>query len=404
MKHESQPQDGAAEAQNFSRRNLLRLVGGGAGLLAVAGSGALTWRAADNGVFAEGSGPAYEPWNLPAPTGRADLVRAAILAANAHNTQPWIFRVEDSYIDLFADSGRTIGTIDPLLREQQISLGCALENLMIAAPALGLQAIAELVPHSADPGHIAHIELRESSAAASPLLKAIPVRHTDRAAYRTDQAVPRQTLDRYRRAAEDDAVSLVWLSEPEVRQAFGDITVRATEAIIADPDQAADDYRWYRSDWNDIQTLRDGVTIDASGQSVFIRGAAKILPTTQQQNHDGWLRGTRDTQVSTAAAFGAIMVADGHDVAARLSAGRTFQRLHLMATGDGLAMQPLCQVLERVDREESAGLDDVFNRELADLLPGAGQAIMTFRIGYPTVAAPPSPRRAVEEVLLTAAP
>lgn len=67
-------------------------------------------------------------------------------------------------------------------------------------------------------------------------------------------------------------------------------------------------------------------------------------------------------------------------------------------------MQPLCQVLERVDREEPAGLDDVSNRELADLLPGAGQAIMTFRIGYPTVAAPPSPRRAVEEVLLIAAP
>lgn len=400
MKHETQAQDGAENAQRLSRRSLLKLAGGGAGLLALAGSGAITWRAVDNGVFAEGSGPAYEPWNLPFPTGRADLVRAAILAANAHNTQPWIFRVAESYIDLFADPTRTIGTIDPLLREQQLSLGCALENLHIAAPALGLHAAAELAPDPSDRGHIAHIELREAPREASALYDAIPLRHTDRAAYRTDRAVPRETLDRYRRAAEDDGVSPVWLSDPEARHAFSDATVRATEAIIADPDQAADDYRWYRADWQEIQTLRDGVTIDASGQPALIRGAAKILPTTQQQNHDGWLRGTRDTQVSTAAAFGALAVADGNDLADRVSAGRAYQRLHLRAIGDGLAMQPLCQILERADREESTGIGEVFSRELAGLLPGQGRAIMTFRIGYPTVAAPPSPRRAVEEVLI----
>ena len=156
--------------------------------------------------------------------------------------------MEGNYIDLFADPTRTIGTIDPLLREQQISLGCALENLVIAAPELALQAIAELAPDPADLGHIAHIELRISSKDASPLFRAIPMRHTDRAAYRTDRAVPQETLDRYRRATEDDGISLVWLSEPEVKNAFGDVTVRATEAIIADPDQAADDYRWYRAD------------------------------------------------------------------------------------------------------------------------------------------------------------
>ncbi|GGH50963.1 Tat pathway signal protein [Microbacterium album] len=380
---------------------MLRIGAWGAGSVAVAAAGALTWRSVDGGVFAAGTGPAYEPWSLPAPSGPRDLVHAAILAANAHNTQPWIFRVEPDRIDVFADGTRTIGTIDPLLREQQISLGCALENLLTVAPLAGLRATPTLLPDPSDPGHVARVDLAPTARTASPLADAIPSRHTDRAAYLAERPVSDAALKRYRDAAEGAGVSLLWLADDDERRAFGDLTVRATEAIIADPDQAADDHRWYRSEWRDIQRLRDGVTIDASGQPAFIRTVAKIFPTTREQNHDGWLRGTRDTQVPTAAAFGALVVPDGHDPAARLAAGRAYQRLHLMATADGIAMQPLCQIPERVDREESAGLDPHFTRELADLVP-AGHAIMTFRIGHPTVAAPPSPRRAVEDVLADA--
>ena len=62
---------------------------------------------------------------------------AAILAANPHNSQPWRFRVSDTQIDLFADRGRNLGTIDPFLREMHIGLGAALENLLLAAAVYG---------------------------------------------------------------------------------------------------------------------------------------------------------------------------------------------------------------------------------------------------------------------------
>lgn len=66
------------------------------------------------------------------------------------NAQPWLFRVLPDRIDVFADPTRTIGTIDPLLREQQISLGCALENLVVAATAHGLRATPTLLPVPSD--------------------------------------------------------------------------------------------------------------------------------------------------------------------------------------------------------------------------------------------------------------
>jgi hypothetical protein len=65
------------------------------------------------------------------------LINAAVLAANAHNTQPWRFMVADHTISIAADAERHIGSFDPFRREMHQSLGCAIENLMIAARAHG---------------------------------------------------------------------------------------------------------------------------------------------------------------------------------------------------------------------------------------------------------------------------
>jgi hypothetical protein len=117
--------------KKISRRDFLKL--GSATLVIVAGGS--VFRAVDQGLFSVGKGPAYEPWtNWPdadAPTER--IVAAGILASNPHNSQPWMFRITTSTIDLFAVPERQIGAIDPFGREMYIGLGCALENMKLAA-------------------------------------------------------------------------------------------------------------------------------------------------------------------------------------------------------------------------------------------------------------------------------
>jgi hypothetical protein len=78
----------------------------GAGVVAVLVVGGGVWRAYDRGVFSVGQGPAFEPWKdwQEVKDGPLALVRAAILAASPHNTQPWLFKVTDSSIDLYLDS------------------------------------------------------------------------------------------------------------------------------------------------------------------------------------------------------------------------------------------------------------------------------------------------------------
>jgi hypothetical protein len=387
----------------IDRRGFLRIAGLGAGSLALAGAGGLTWRAVDGGVFATGTGPAYAAWDALSPSGQGSLglVRAAVLAANAHNTQPWHFRVATDRIDLFADTSRSIGTMDPLGREMQISLGCAIENLALAGPPNGKTPTVRLLPDPSDPTHIARVDLVPTQRSASALFAAIPNRHTNRAAYALGRPVTQGQLDALGSLVDAPDVELVWFTKAGDKRAFGDLTTRATKAIIADPQQAADDFAWYRTDWDEIQAKKDGITIDPSGQSTFIRSLAKVLPVSQKQNNDGWLRGTLETQIPTAAAFGALVVRDPLDAIARLRVGRIWQRIQLSATVQALGMQPLCQVPERIDRERSAGLAPDFTDAMAVILPARSHVVMTFRIGYPTSEPLRSPRRPASEVVLT---
>jgi hypothetical protein len=387
----------------MDRRSFLRNLGLGVGSVAVVGAAGVTWKAVDGGVFATGTGPAYAAWDALGPASRdpMGLVRAAVLAANAHNAQPWLFAMGPDRIDLFADPTRTLGTMDPLLREMHISLGCALENLVLAGPPNGIAPTVTLLPDPADPGHIARVDLTPTSERTSPLFAAIPNRHTDRAAYDTSRPVDPGRLADLTALVDAPGTGLVWFTSSAQMRTFGDLTIRATEAINADPAQSADDFAWYRTGWAEIQDRKDGITIDPSGKSPLIRALAKLLPVTHQQSNDGWLSGTRDTQIPTAAAFGALIVDDPLDPTRRLETGRSWQRIHLAATAAGLSMQPLCQVPERIDRERSAGLSPDITAAMAALLPGERHPIMTFRIGHPTVDALRSPRRPAHDVVRT---
>lgn len=320
----------------IARRIFLKRAGGAA--LAVAIGGGI-WRAADQGVFSTGEGAAYAAWEHghEAQGGPLNLVRAAILASSAHNTQPWRFCLGPGRIDLFADLNRNLGTFDLLRRELYISLGCALENLLLAAEANGFTSSLAVVPDPADTAHAARVDLRPGPVRASPLYNAIPRRHTNRGAYDHNRPVSADALARITSLKDIPDVEVVWFTGASEKSAFGEITIRATEAIIEDAQQSADSFKWWRGHWNALQRAKDGITIDTAGLSPLVRALAKMLPQSQEASDSGWLRLTREVHVPTAAASSLVVVREARDNAQRITAGRLWQRMHL-ATTQGLAM------------------------------------------------------------------
>jgi hypothetical protein len=355
------------------------------------------------GIFAGPTGPAFRPWSEwspDAPTDPVSPIRAAILAANPHNTQPWLFQVDDRQIDLFADTGRNIGTFDPYLREMHVGLGCALENLALAAPANGYACEIQMMP--ARPNHVARITLMPAPRQSADLCAAITKRHTNRGVYDTQRSVGASTFDSLAAQGKDDSgVRVVWFKTDSERNAFGTATVEATQAIIADDDQSRDSFRWLRPSYDAVQRYRDGLSTLSQPISGFTLAMSQLVPTPRSIVDKYWLASTRDEQVATAGAYGAIVVPDSRSNLYRLRAGRLWQRMHLWAVLNGLAMQPMNQIIERAEREQSANLDPRFTRSVADLVGDShSQAVMAFRLGYPTQAAKPSPRRDVNRVLV----
>ncbi len=385
--------------QKFSRRRIFALAGTGTAVLVVGGG---VWRAADQGVFSTGEGPAYAPWAdwRAATAGPLNLVRAAILAANAHNTQPWLFHVTDTRIDVYADLSRRITLTDPFLSEMHIGLGCAIENMVLTAPANGYVPLVTLRPDATDATHIAQIDLTPAAVSASALYQAIPHRHTNRYPYDTKRTVEQTTLATLSALNADAQVRVFWFTSADQHKQVGDLMNAAAHAFVADKVMNTDDNIWYRATWQELQQHRDGITLDAAGLSDFTRVLGKMLPPESLDQQNSYFLSGVASQVQTAGAFGILAVPNKRDDAQRMAAGRLWQRMHLWSTTQGIAMQPLNQMTELADREVVLGTNRRFGTALTDLVGDAAwQALFSFRLGYATQTALLSPRRALNDVL-----
>jgi hypothetical protein len=392
----------------MNRRAFLKGTGAVAVLVVAGGA----WRAYDQGVFSVGEGPAYEPWTNWRPEaddGPLALVRAAILAANPHNTQPWLFKVSPSLIELYADTSRNLGAFDPYFREMYLGLGCALENMMLAAPANGYTAEARLASGTLrrrssrkGPTLVATLALTATKPRVDGLYRAIPNRQTHRGAYKP-QPLTQDTFAAMSNIVSGDSdVKLFTYPSAAEKAKFGATVISATDAIVADSEMLHDSEKWFRHSWDRIQTLRDGVTLDAAGVPPAIAAVAKTLPASSpEKNHGHWRDATANVHVATAQMFGLIAVRDRYDIEQTLRAGRLWQRLHLWATNQGLAMQPLNQAIEMVDRELEQNKRPAWDKTLEELTGAPSwQSTFAFRAGYAYEAARLSPRRAAESVLI----
>ncbi|MGE0667192.1 MAG: hypothetical protein AB7O49_11605 [Sphingomonadales bacterium] len=392
---------------SINRRQVLKR--GAAGITLVA-AGGLVWRAWDNGVFSAGQGAPYELWSgwrAEALDGPQAVARAGILAASAHNTQPWTFRLGEDSVALSADPARHLGSFDPFRREMALSLGCAVENMALTAGAQGVYTLVRPEPglRTSDLDtavRAAFLLLDPLPTRPDRLFAAIDRRHTNRGPYDMARPLPPALKAALQALPTDPDTRLFLFDADPARAALGRLIVSSTATIIADPAMAADSARWFRFRRADIDHYRDGITLDAAGLSWPVNLAAKMIaaPTPEVADRQ-WLNATRGVHVASAPVFGVIAVRDLYGLANALEAGRLWQRIHLWATVNGLAAQPLNQPLELIDRARQLGKPPATARELEALVGDpAWRPTFVFRIGHAERSAKPSPRRAVDDVIM----
>jgi hypothetical protein len=245
----------------------------------------------------------------------------------------------------------------------------------------------------------ATVHLAQGSSVSDPLYRMIPDRHTNRYAYDPARPVPATWRAGAERMAVGYGAHIAMFDTGKTRDAFSASVIDATRAIIADKAMIADSDRWFRSTQGEIEVHRDGPALKTAGLTGFTLLLAELLPVSPEISHQGWLNQT-EMQLRTAPLVGLIAVRDRYDGKEALAAGRLWQRLHLSAVASGIAMQPLNQPIEMVDRARQSGHGPQWHERMASLTGTDWEATFSFRAGYPTHDAPPSARRRLKDVVM----
>ena len=361
----------------MNRRHML--IGGGS-LAVVAGAAAL-------GVRQTGSSANYDTAEqtlratLAARPSDRDLIRYATLAPNSHNTQAWRFAAAPGTITIHPDFARRTPIVDPDDHHLFVSLGCAAENLALAAAARGMAGDLAFDP-TAQSIAFAH---RPSAPRPSPLFDAIPHRQSTRAEY-DGRPVASDILAKLQAAAAIPGVDTVLITDRPRIDRIRDLVIAGNSAQLADPAFVDELKSWLRFSPRYALHTADGLYAAASGNPKFpewIGQRAFDLFFTAKSENDKYAR-----QLDSSA--GVVVFSGQRDDRDHwVRTGRACQRFALQATALGLKHAFINQPVEVPSlRDDMAALAGIPGRR-PDIVMRFGRGPLL----------PYSPRRPVASVM-----
>lgn len=313
------------------------------------------------------------------------LVELAILAPSSHNTQPWLFRIGDDFVEVHADRSRTTPVVDPDNRELIISCGAAVGFLQLAMRASGFEGIVERTPSADAPDLLATVRPgapRALKVEDAALIEAMMSRRTNRRAFEP-RPVPRTLLSLLTESVRRYGVWARVVTEQREKHAIADLVADGDRRQADDPEFRRELSEWIRSNHS---RAGDGIP----GYSQGIGDLASLAGPWIIRTFDwGDGRAASDRQLAEGSPALLVLGTDDDTPEAWVRMGEALARLLLLATAHGLSASFLNQPIEIPE----------LRQKLADALGVAGKPQMVLRLGYgPEV--PPTPRRDLEDVLL----
>jgi hypothetical protein len=381
----------------MNRRKLLKV--GTASLVILGGTGYAALRSDIS--------RAREPW-AAAGQGfddpRLNALSYAILAPSPHNRQPWLIQLEgEDAMTVFCDMDRLLPETDPLNRQIVVGFGAFLELLRMAAAQENYDVDVRLFPEGEpqpqlDNRPIAKIHFTKNvTQTIDPLFEFVPARRTNRLPFE-NKTVERALLAGFAKTQTGKLTRYGFTEDESHIATLRDLCLKGWATEIQNSRTHQESTRLTRVGAKAVNADPDGISLSGP-----MMEALRLTGTLTAENmNDKTSTAFKETKkfydglIETAQAFSWISTIDNSRVS-QIEAGMNWLRLHLAATREGLAFQPLSQILQ--EYPEMAEYYDRVHSMLGVEQPGVIQGL--FRLGY-AKAPPPAPRWPLESRLMDA--
>jgi hypothetical protein len=325
------------------------------------------------------------PQDRPIPEQMVFLLNYAALAPSSHNSQPWLFRIQDEQVELYADRTRALPVVDPMDRELVMSCGAALFHLRIALRHFGRKEEVRTHPDPELPDLLARLAASgpyHASAEEHALFRAIPLRRTIRMPF-DGRPMPEALLAQLQAAAAEEGACL--------HVAEG----RYSRSAVADLVEEGDQQQW--SDEHFRRELAAWVhpsrSLSRDGMPGYALGMPDLLsyfgPLAMRTFDLGKGRGTKDRQLVMAAPALVVLSTVVDTPPAWLAAGQALDRVLLQARAEGAYASFFNQPIEVPE----------LRPRLAEIVGSKDIPQILLRLGY-SKDVRPTPRRSVSQFLL----
>ncbi len=313
------------------------------------------------------------------------MLNYAVLAPSGHNTQPWLFGVEDSEVKLYADRTRGLPVVDPEDRALVISCGAVLFYLRVAMRHFGYEDEVEVLPDPDDPDLLARVRLAPDHAETEEersLFEAIPKRRSNRGPFE-DRPVPGRLLVALQAAAWEEGAWLHLVEEEVAKHAVTELIAEGDRIQLADKRFRRELASWVHPNRT---KSRDGVPGYAFGFGDLMSLAGPFVIRTFDT---GKGQAAKDRQLAEGSPVLAILGTEGDTPPEWLATGQALASVLLRAKAEGVWASFLNQPIEVPE----------LRPRLRDAIGQTGFPQLLLRMGYGGEVRP-TPRRPAEEVLV----
>lgn len=334
------------------------------------------------------------------------IIEYGTYAPSGDNSQPWRFEAEESTgrIKIFNIPGKDNPILNVRNRGSYIAHGALIENMLIAAPHMGLAADLKIFPQGTS-DLTATIALTQLEPKDEPLFTFIKERATNRRPYKNIPLSEGEKEVLFEAASSISGCELKLVEDKKQMQVIAQ-AMSVTEKVALETKELHElffkDIIW---DNDKNEKGEPGLYIKSLEVPPPARLIFKIIKNWRVMKFFNALgfnkmaaKGNAGVYVS-ASAHGTVIVENKDENF--VSAGRAFQRIWLEATRMGLSIQPVSGTIFLAQRVENRD-PHPFSEENSDLIREAAQKIdfafeidgnkiaaITFRIGR---AEPPSAR------------